>query len=251
MKNLIIYKDKVVYVDYDEEKSEWVEINIDDLPMPFLFYLNSTVEFHEGVTVEDFMNFLQKHESVLDEYFVAYTGGFKFESYFNDMNKTPSEVSKLIKMKMYWSTDIYNDDGINEIEIYGGISGISDDPEDLYYSLSLSSLSEWKNLVIELDNEFIFREYNIDTKENKEILKGVKQFTLHDVISIFLDDITFYGLQDDKKEILDDLITRSNEIDTELNSVDYLKEKLKSCIDKEDYEEANVILAKIKELENE
>lgn len=245
-----IYKDKITVGIYDDVLKKWVDINIKKLENKFSYYFTKTVEINSDVTVEDFMNHLSDYKELIDLCFLGHTHGFKLDIYLKDMKKTISSdlISDLKCFEFYWYSEIYED----YIETYSGVHGISNDINDFNYSLSLQSISEWKNLPIVLNEEIIFGEYVED--KYTTYIKGKKNWILYDVISALLSDITFYGDSEDKESIIsemDDVKDSIEECETytqEEAELIFLETELDNFIKEEDYEKAEEVRKKIEKL---
>ena len=196
----------------------------------FSYYLNHYPKIEKGFTVEDLMNFLKNHETEVDNLFLAYTEGFLLEPFSTEMNLPifKESTSKIGTIEFSWRTDINNVKEFGKpkfsISEYVILSGFADN-EEQSYSLSFVNLNEIKNAVFKINKniKYSFTDFGERWDENRKVhtktfFKGIKHFTLQDIIGGFLNEISFYGYPNQSDEIADKLELTVKNIDISKSS---------------------------------
>lgn len=187
---------------------------------PFSFYLRHYPKIDTDFTVEDLMNILKENEEDIDNLFQAYTRGFLLNPYFEEMQLPvlKEEKSKINKLIFSWSGEVDNVKEFGKpkyqisdsVHISGKVAG-----NKQCYSLSFTHLNELKKATFKLDKKTKFSHTDFGDKwdENRKaktkfFFKGIKLFTLQDIIGAFLNEISFHGYPAAIDEIADDLEER-------------------------------------------
>jgi hypothetical protein len=219
-------------------KKEFIPID-----RPFAYYLHHYPKIDKDFTVEDLMTILKQNEADIDNLFQSYTRGFLLSPYFEEMQLPvlKEEKSKITKLIFSWSGEVDNVKEFGKpkyaISDCVHISGkVADEKQS--YSMSFTHLNEIKNATFKLDKKIKFSHTDFGEKwdENrktitKNFFKGIKSFTLQDVIGAFLNEISFHGYPEDVDKVADDLDKRlansKNEKTYSMEEV-FLKFSLKS-----------------------
>ena len=194
------------------KKKEFLPID-----QPFSYYLNEYPKIDKGFTVGDLMQILKQNENAVDLIFMSHTKGFSLSPYYQEMElaSLKQDKSKITTIEFGWRTDISNTKEVGkpkyELSEYVNIIGRIDN-EKTNYSLSFVSLNELKDAVIKLDKNIHYNHYDLGDlwDENrktveKTFFKGIRNFTLQDIIGAFLNEITFYGYPEQADEVASDL----------------------------------------------
>lgn len=265
MDRVIIKKDDIYAVFYGEDGEEIVE-NIRMLDYQFPYYLPFIVEVEDDVTIEDFLTNLYRHENIINIIFEGQMGSYKLSTYYNNMLLDPVEKRDDLKeIEFHWAVDIYDNEYSDycSYHAYSKESG-SGEFDQMPYSLSLDPLYNWKHLNLKLNEEYIVDFYDLEKKERIILWKGKKLFTLYDLISGFLYELTFNGSpeeQSELNELLEDSMEEVYELLDSMKNGEYdlisndsnlkiLKNKLEDCIKNENYEKAKEIHEEILKLTN-
>ena len=174
-------------------------------------YFNDRLIIEDGVLFKDIFDVIIHNKKFYDDIFYSYLGGHSIEDFFYDYLTETKNEKNLDSVEFSWIADVYEIDGVNEISQYihfGGMNG------DEHYSLSFTPLFDMKNLKVVLDNEFEIQ--NLSKTDEKPI-KYIKEFTLFDIISTLLYEISFYGTPERRNDIMDDLSNTIKEIDKGVN----------------------------------
>tara|TARA_Y100000310_G_scaffold345437_1_gene465021 strand:- start:1071 stop:1844 length:774 start_codon:yes stop_codon:yes gene_type:complete len=213
MATLIIHPDKIIR-SYDEKdrKDEWIED--EDLP----YYLGDTVKIEEGVTFGRFMNLLKASPEVYQMFFHVELGGFPLEAYLDDMDNDGEDddgSQDITSIRVKWVCQIwwlFKTEEAPRIDFYTDLSGRGPSLEDVGNRLKKGEIISWgldftplwqlKHLPLVLEEKFhIYRDdcRDDDHKSSHSDLGEVcRYFDLRDVIGAILDEITFYGLPENR-----------------------------------------------------
>ena len=283
MYNLIkFYKDKITTYIYQDIHLDWIETNIDIIGEPLSDYFNHLVEFSEDLTVKDFVLLLSKYSTDLDKHFSAYNHGNSFEIYSNEVLKKeqPDYFKECDEIEIAWETDVQKEEGINFIvdwvTFFGRIKNFKPQHQlDVpTRGMQLNPLRDWKNLPLRLNKTIFYSASPFESK--KSILKGVKHFSLFDVISGFLYELTCHGTPEQQINMANEVRSQIKEISdglfdaqisfipidaTMLNSLDIfdfpkqkeesieeLNKKMNQFVEEEEFEKAQEIKSKIDSL---
>ena len=207
MINIIIYKDKITYVDWDVESQNFHEYVIGKEGLTRHF--NKIVEIKPDVTIEHFVRNLEKYEQIIDLCFSSYSDGIPLRKFIDDMEKETKIKSDISTVELIWEGDMVNED----LVIIGYLRGWLTEERvqefgpdsDVPHDLSFVSLSAYKSCVLTLDENIVVHDFGstMDLKkmveEEKEvILDGFYSWTLHDVIANFLSDISSNGSPEER-----------------------------------------------------
>lgn len=191
-----IFNDKIVHIDHRNKKRK---ISIEKLPM----YFSDKIILDENLTFEDFMNHLNKIESIIDFIFAGSLGFNKFKDFYEDMKKPMAIDQKdghlTEYLEVYYYPDLfkYKENEPYELSSYFGFHMIKlEDGKDEKYSISFSQLSDFKNHLLKLSHNV---EYFLNDT-TKEIIEYKSAFTAKlDSVSVFnfihaiLDEISWHG----------------------------------------------------------
>lgn len=254
MLKVIIYKDKITATKWEDEAKLWIEYDISKTDGPIVKYLNRVVEVKPDVTVEDFMLHLEKHESVIDYCFSDYMNDLSLKTFLDDMNKESTETD-LEEVVLCWEGEIINDDLVivgylmawmkeEKIKELG-------DEYDQPHDISFISLGVWKKCKFSLNDGIMINDFgDMVNMKNDVIFSGIYRWTLFDVISNFLGDLSINGSPEERDKLFAQM--KSKKIDIKEiaknpeqsefwiafleNELENLKILLASSLDEEEYE---------------
>lgn len=194
------------------------------IDQPLSYYLRHIPKFESGVTVSDLMNILKNYQEDVDRTFLAYTRGFEFTPFFDEM-LTPSNLkqdSLIDYLEFSWAVDISDLAEFSapryEISEYIHLTG-KKKGDDENYGLAFTSLSELKDAKFKLNKKIEYSKYVHgeiweDKKLTKQLfLKGAKDFSFGEVIGSFLNEISFFGYPNHRDEKFSDIENQSENIE--------------------------------------
>jgi len=181
------------------------------------YYLHHTPKIEKDFTVGDLMEILKEYEHDVNLVFMAYTRRFEINPFYEEMNLSLENVKENLinHLEFSWRTDVDNlkEFGKPKYEMSDSVDIIgkkSDDKER--YGISLSPLNELKDATFKLNKKIKFSKISFgeiweeDRKmQEKVFFEGVKEFTFQDIIGAFLNEITYHGYPEDKKDRITEL----------------------------------------------
>lgn len=222
MLKVIIYKDKITATKWDEDAKIWSEHDISKSDGPIVKYLNRMVEIKPDVTVEDFMLHLEKHETVIDYCFSDYMNDLSLRTFLDDMNKESIETD-LEEVVLCWEGEIINEDLViagylmawMKEEKIKELGEEYDQPHDI----SFLSLQIWKKCKFSLSEGIVINDFgdisnisNMSSINNEIIFSGFYRWTLFDVISNFLGDLSINGSPEERDKLFAQMQTKEFDI---------------------------------------
>ena len=205
MYNIIkFHKDKITTFVWDDDKNDWKEVSIKDFGLPINDYFNHLVDFTEDITVKDFILLLSEYKDELDKNFSAYNHGFEFEIYHKEvmMKPQPGYFKECDEIEIVWDTEVIRENGVNFIMDWvtfcGRIKNFKPKNEvDVpIRGMQLSPLRDWKDLPLRLNKMIYFEEMSPLGGRTRRIptrLQGIKHFSLFNVLSGFIYELTCHG----------------------------------------------------------
>jgi hypothetical protein len=224
-------------------------------------HLQSVLEVDEGVTVEDLMKELIRHESDIDVIFFGFSKGFLLRPFYQEMLSKPDHKRKdLSYIELSWMSDYYPSDRKgkkNEVMIFMQMNGMAANKrenEAISYNLSQIPLNDWKHLEVRISDLLLVYDFQVNKKDDNgtmgtrvvTLLEAKKEVTLYDFIGGFIDCITWHGYPEHRKEHIDDInaiIHQGEDVDeADLEDKQY---ELEKAIAREDYEAAAALKKQI------
>lgn len=267
MQKITIYKDKITINKMDEQSKNWAEYDISKLDGPITKYFNVLTEIKEDVTVEDFMFNLEKHEVIIDYCLCGYLNDVPFKLFLNEVYKD-SEDSDLEEIELVWEGEIMNKDLAMVGYLRGWLSRkrIEEIGEEFDAPLDISfmPLPMWKKCKLSLNENMIISDYGeIDNIDQQLLYEGFYRWTLFEVMSNFLTEISLAGPPDDVRKLHSELQTRKfdkqevaaneektrfwlNFLEMELKDMRY---SMEYALDNEEYEDASKLKKEIEIIE--
>lgn len=216
MLKLIIYKDKITINKWEDNSNSWGEFDILKLEGSITKYFNKVVEIKQDVTVQDFMNHLERYESIIDYCFSDYLKQVPFRKFFDDMNKD-GEGSDFCDVELCWEGEIISgnlamigylrawlkDEKIQEL---AEESKISPEQFEVPHEVSLMPIHMWKDCNMFLNEHIIINDLGeVNVLKRDVLFSGFYRWTLFDVISQFFQEISMSGSPDERDKIFSDI----------------------------------------------
>lgn len=200
----------------------------------FESFYNSPVKFSENLTVEGFMEALRPFYDKIDQHFIAFTGGFKLQKFYEQMilpaegwENEERDKDEISHVELHWHAEVFEwDDDVNskhysDFSYRGDYSGIPKEKDGPYFSFSLSPMNNWKHYNFRLNEEIKCYHFGSDVDrtedgEMKVLFTSRKSWTLFDVIKFFFSELTFHGYPESTQEIRESMEEFSKSIEETL-----------------------------------
>lgn len=242
---LTFYNNKITISLWNPEMEKWEEIVIKPEEYSISFFLNYVVKFDSKLTIKGFMKQLKPFKYEIDLIFESFSLGHNLDLYYENMEEKSEIVNDDIAYIEFFRIIELEDNEINESNTFQAISKCGDLP----YSLRLYQIKNYKNKPFILNTGYEIIDYN---KNGEIIVSGNKDFTLYELLSGFIYEITYSGSPENQILETENLI-ESGELELySLNELklDKLREELDKSIIDEDYEKASYLKKEIKKIEN-
>lgn len=196
--------------EYESVKGQNAEIIKDSTTL--LSYLNHYVDIEYGCTFEVFFNKILDNEKLLNIIFKDHMGGYELGEFINEW-KSNTNISPIkdIEVKIdfllvsRFEIDISYDNIDNNSISFGAygeiIKGKTKDRGPI--TISMAPINQLKPYVIKLDPSV-----DVVDRENgyKPILKFYRYYTLYDIVSAILYEITYWGNPNERDQMYNELI---------------------------------------------
>jgi len=256
MLKLIIYKDKITTTKWEEENNDWSEHDISLLDAPISAYFDRNVEIKQDVTIEDFMNHLKRYEKDIDLCFYGFADGIPLKLFLEEMEKPTDITHEFGEIEMSWEGEILND----ELMLFGYLRAYLI-PEKVVqnnvpHDISFLPINIWKNCFFRFNERILIHNLGeIDNIHSELVFEGYKTWTLFEVISNFIADITMNGTPEERnkkaenfvnkkydiKEVAKDKLQAQYWLDFLETELEEMKEQMKTTLENEEYENADVL----------
>lgn len=229
MNKVIIDKQKIYYATFKEDEKKWIKQDIARLENPFSWYLPYTVEIEKKVTVKDILLHLKRHENHVSLIFCGYLGDAKLDDFIREVNVEPDLdfKEKIELIEFYWNAELEplpEENGFGEFAIHNNpsIRGVNtiqagqseiDEDFDEEVDLSLVALRNYANDVVTVNSYVEYATLEELTEPLPNVLMdGEIKWTLFNLISTLLTEISFYGTPEDQKMVREDIIREEEEM---------------------------------------
>ena len=203
-------RDKIIYSNhFNSECDEYVRKEVE-----FLYpYLEETVELSNDFIFEDLFKIIEKEVDIFDMIFSSCLGHYPLQLWIDEIKKPGSKKDDEIDYLEIHRWGEYWDWG--DIDLSIGISGIGKKEDDPSYGVGFTPLNELKYLPLRLNEDFEISEMKIpsnsimhiarllkkvgipvgkwDNPSPRVYVKGKVEFTVYELISSILNEISFYG----------------------------------------------------------
>ncbi|HAN78052.1 MAG TPA: hypothetical protein DCQ31_09910, partial [Bacteroidales bacterium] len=184
---LKIYKNRILYFE-DNNSSKFQ--NLTKIKGGLFKKMNDTVEIAENVTFDDFFKFLIKEKELVEIIFQSSLYGVPFIELIKDFRKKPKDTKDMEFIQISWNITI--DVELKIEPIFEGC-GKHDNGNMLKFALELSPICELKDYFFKLNDSFEISQFDFTDKKERIIFESTKKFTLYEIISTILSELTFYG----------------------------------------------------------
>lgn len=209
---ITLTKNKIVYSnDYNPECDKYVKREVDHLYL----YLNERVVLSDDFTLEDLFHHLYRDGETFDLIFSSCLGHHSLQPWFDEINRPgPKKDDEIDYLEIHrWAE--YWDWG--DIDLSIGVSGISK-KSDIPYGIGFTPLNEIKHLPLRLNEDFEIGEVKIPPSAimypirllkkigvplgklgkwsgsfYRTFVKGKVEFTVYELITAVLYEISWYG----------------------------------------------------------
>lgn len=176
--------------------------------------LGEEVELGEDVTFKRLFDIIILHKNFLNTLFSKEMNELLIEDFILDYEKEPitSFNTEKFDMRLSWQSDIFEYGVESEYAEYVAFEafGIIDEDDEKSYPISISFVP-----LCDIKNKLVFLEYSFEIfDETEDVLKtNYRAFTLYDIFSSILNEITFYGKPEDREKEMKELQNRINNFD--------------------------------------
>lgn len=218
----------------------WSEFGLENTKIEFvkeisekklMYHLNDTVELSDDVTFGRFFELLFKNKKIVNKIFHTSLNFYKLKVWKEDFYKA-SINNDNYKVAIRWYNELSFDG--NELTSHPSISTFDDTVEDIndkYCGIMFSSLSDLKNKLMFLDDNYKIIHYDEKEDYKEKLIIGFKKpFTLYDIINGIFKEICFNGTPKIREQRLQDLkntIDRVDRGEEKFYTIEEVKEHLK------------------------
>ncbi len=207
----------------------------------FLPYLNEVIEIEDDVIFKDFFDHIMRQKGKYSSIFTSHLGHYKLNKWEEEWNRI-SENSfdgddyKMTAVGICWHGESWNYEGEDEITISPEFHGTGIDKEsgkEMGLSVEFTPINELKQYPFKLDTQL--NVYSLQ-KDSKILLSGKKYFTVYEVISTVLFEISFSGSPEQRNDKINDIKQISEDIKSGKTKTIPMKEFFVNLRDKIDNE---------------
>lgn len=164
----------------------------------FLPYLNEVMDVEDDVTFEDFFEHIMRQKGKYSSVFTSHLGSYNLVQWEEEWNRI-SENSydgddyEMQSVGLCWHGEYWNSNGEDEITITSEFHGTGIDKKtkkEMGMAVEFTPINELKSYPFKLDTQL--NVYSLQ-KDSKLLLSGKKDFTVYDVVSTVLYEISFAG----------------------------------------------------------
>lgn len=235
MKKVIFGKNKIVLATYSEETKKWTKKDIEKMDKSISWFLPYQVELDRNFTVEDMIRLLHKYEEHINIIFSGYLQDSKISDFIRELDEKPDDdyIKKISYIEFYWDIDLFplEDTEFAEfkVELYRSFRGVypdDGDPNealitfDEFIDLDLIALRNFKKVKLQLNDIAEFISLDIGNSMASSILDGQLTWTVFDVISAFLSEISIYGKPEEQKKFREEIIKEIEELENTQGTIE-------------------------------
>lgn len=246
-----IYRSTFSLKETKPDSESVVEIEAGDI----VFSMGEEIELGEDVTFQRLFDIIILHKDFFNVLYSTEMNGLLIDDFIFDYEKesTVQFPNQEYHLMVSWTSSVYEVDQRLEyydapiFEAFGKLNN-KIDLESYHISVALSSLSDFKDRLIVLNNEFEIEDENTKNKEMEVVFKAShRPFFLNDVFSSILREVAQYGTPDERDMAKKEMEIRSQEITRWIEegaesyvNEESLREELRDMINEEYNEEDNV-----------
>lgn len=222
---ITLTKTKIIYNNhYNPECDEYVRREVEHLYL----YLNERVVLSNDFTLEDLFHHLYRDGETFDLIFSSCLGHHSLQPWFDEINRSgPKEDDEIDYLEIYRYGEYWGKDCDDNIELCIGFSGVGYNIDDPSYGVGFTPLNELKHLPLRLNEDFEISEVKIppnvimyvarllkkvgipvgkwDNPSPHVYVKGKVDFTVYELISAILEEISFYGSPEERDSKMDEI----------------------------------------------
>lgn len=182
----------------------------------FLPYLSEIMEVDEDVTFGDFFAHIMKQKGKYSSIFTSHLGNFKLKAWEEEWNRIPENSCdgddyKMTAVGLCWNGESWNYEGVDEITITPEFYGMGIDKKsskEMGFAVEFTPINILKPYSFKLDTRL--NVYSLQ-KDSKILLSGKKDFTVYEVVSTVLFEISFSGEPEQRDAHLTEIIEQVEE----------------------------------------
>lgn len=197
---IIVKADGNIYLDTGGEKSGVVESLIP--------HLSESITLEDGCRFSALFDKIVLDKPLMELVFSSHLGYYPLDSFIDEYNLQKEPLEPPNKLVISWSCEFWGMLKEPTFDIYPDVSG--QDLEGNACGLDFVPLYEWKNLPFELNTEVKVFEF----PSGEARLKGTRNFTVYDVLSAILYEISFYGPPSEREEKVTELKRSIEELES-------------------------------------
>lgn len=243
-----------VYLDIIEDGEIFTVDLMKDEGYTLMDAIDHQVDFDENFTVQDLMEFLNRYIEYINLMYVSSLNGYDFSEFYKETLLDPDPEAVLQYAAFTHECSIKEDNFLEYKVMFGAVGKHPETHNMVEYMIDLCSINMYMHLEMRLNTDYLVRMQEIVDGAITEvaIFSAQKTFTLHEVISAFLYEISYHGLpqmrEDAREEIKAQIIKESAKKLKGEEGLDELEIKLIDSIQKEDYELSAELRDKISNL---
>lgn len=189
---ITLRKDGIYRCDHHEDSAGKIKVH------SFLPYLNEVIEVNEDVTFEDFFEHIMRQKGKYSSVFASHLGNYKLKQWEEEWNRIPivdnfNDDYEMTAVGIYWHGESWNYEGEDKITICPEFHGMGIDiksEKEIGLAVEFTPINKLKSYPFKLDARL--NVYSLQ-KDSKILLSGKKDFTVYEVVSTMLYEISFTG----------------------------------------------------------
>lgn len=229
-------------------------------------YYSELVTFDPELTLEGFFDAIYPWFFKLEKDFQSYTHDVKIQEFYDQLKKDATDVAEFSEIEFYYfysisvHKDLISNTKINSVDAMARFHAIDSDTQMPNYSVAFTDLNNIKHIKVKLRDKYDIWCMDPDLDNFNQVILAkdlIHTYTLHEILSTFLMELTYFGSLDDMKTFEESVINKFDELrdnDTKFEIVpiehiliENLQKELQEATDDENYEACVRIKAKIDE----
>ena len=217
MENIRLCKAGLFGDEVDEETYETKSVDISDA---ILYFLNSSCEIEDGLTLRDLFNLLERIDlyKALGPIVAQYSPERLKELILEGLSPQTTKEKPLSKIIIRKTVDW--DESIEE---YPDVFGLYDG-DDQSYAIEFTPINELIDCKLELNKKYVINDFREEThnawkalddelksKHSFEAFSATKEFTLNEILSGLFHELTFFGSSKEKADKANEIKARMDD----------------------------------------
>lgn len=203
----------------------------------FLPYLNEMMEVDEDVTFGDFFFHIMKQKGKYSSIFASHLGNFKLNAWEDEWHRIPEnsfdgDDYEMTAVGLCWHGESWNYEGEDEITITPEFHGMGIDKKsrkEMGFAIEFTPINKLKQYPFKLDTRL--NVYSLQ-KGSELLLSGKKSFTVYEVVSTVLFEISFSGAPEQRDAHISEIIGQVEEQVEDVKSGQLKTTPVKEVFDK-------------------